>query len=127
MAFLGFVIDPTKMTLNLTENKENKIFTICQEVIKFKVQSIRKIASLLGNIVASFETAARCPLWYRNIELYKIDALKAAKGNFEGKISLSPAAKIDVALWRDNIYISHRTLEERSITDVIYTDSSSYG
>ena len=55
MTFLGFVIDSTKMTLKLTENKQNKIFTICEEVIKSKVQSIRKIASLLGNIVASFE------------------------------------------------------------------------
>ena len=80
--FLGFVIDSTKMTLKLTENKQNKIFTLCN-VIKSKVQSIRKIASFLGNIVASFEAAPLGPLYYSNTELCKIEALKAAKGNFE--------------------------------------------
>ena len=82
MMFLGFVIDSTKMTLKLTENKQNKIFTLCN-VIKSKVQSIRKIASFLGNIVASFEAAPLGPLYYSNTELCKIEALKAAKGNFE--------------------------------------------
>ena len=88
MRFLGFVIDSTKMTLKLTQNEKNKIFTLCEEVIKSKVQSIRKIVSLLGNIVASFEAVPRSSLYYRNIELCKIEALKAAKGNFECKMSL---------------------------------------
>ena len=82
MMFLGYVIDSTKMTLKLTENKQNKIFTLCN-VIKSKVQSIRKIVSLLGNIVASFEAVPLGPLYYSNTELCKIEALKAAKGNFE--------------------------------------------
>ena len=35
--FLGFVIDSTKVTLKLTQNKQNKIFTLCEEVMKSKV------------------------------------------------------------------------------------------
>ena len=88
ITFLGILIDSTKITLKLTKNKQNKIFTLCKEVIKSKVQSIRKIVSLLGNIVASFEAVPRNSLYYRNIELCKIEALKAAKGNFECKMSL---------------------------------------
>ena len=61
------------------------------------------------------------------MELCKTEALKAANGNFECKMSLSPAAKTEVAWWRDNIYTSYRNLEERPITDVVYTDASSHG
>ena len=88
ITFLGILIDSTKITLKLTKNKQNKIFTLCKEVIKSKVQSIRKIVSLLGNIVAFFEAVPRSSLYYRNIELCKIEVLKAAKGNFECKMSL---------------------------------------
>ena len=42
-------------------------------------------------------------------------------------MSLSPAAKIEIAWWRDNIYNSYRNLEEIPITDVVYTDASSHG
>ena len=79
MTVLGFVTDSTKMTLKLTENKPNKLFALCGEVIKSKVHSIRKIAGLLGNIAASFEAVPLGPLHYRNIQLCKIAALKAAK------------------------------------------------
>ena len=41
-------------------------------------------------------------LYYSNIVLCKIAALKAAKGNFEYKMSISPAVKIEVAWWREN-------------------------
>ena len=50
MTFSGFVIDSKKTSLKLTENKQNRIFTLCEEVIKSKAHSIRKIASLLGNV-----------------------------------------------------------------------------
>ena len=69
--FLGFVIDSTKVTLKLTQNKQNKIFTLCEEVMKSKVQSIRKIATLLGDIVTSFEAVLRGPLYYKDIKLFK--------------------------------------------------------
>ena len=41
-------------------------------------------------------------------------------------MSLSPAAKIEVAWWRDNIYSSYRNLEEIPITSFVYTDASSH-
>ena len=68
MMFLGFLIDSTKMTLKLTEKSKRK-YTLCNEVIKIKVQSVRKIAGLLGNIVASFEAVRLGPLYYKNIEI----------------------------------------------------------
>ena len=76
------------MTLKLTEIKQEEIFTLCEEVIKSKVYSIRKTATLLGNIVASFKAILLGPSHYRNIELWKIAALKEAKGKFERKFSV---------------------------------------
>ena len=115
------------MTSKLTLNKRKKIFTFCEEVAKSKVHSIRKIASLLGNINVSFEVLSLGPLHYRNIEHCVIVAFKVAKGNFECKMSVSPEVKIQVAWWKDNIYTRYRSLEEMPINDAVYTDPSSHG
>ena len=123
MRFLGFVIYSTEMTLKLTESKQKKIFTLCDEVIKSKIQSVRKIDSRLGNIAALFEAVPLGPLHNRSIKICKIAALKAAKGNYECKMSILPTAKIEIAWWIDNIYTSYRSIEEMPITDVVYTDA----
>ena len=61
---------------------------------------------------------------HRNIELGKIAALKAAKGYLEcKKMSMLTAAKIEVALWKNNIYTSYRSPEEIPITDAAYADA----
>ena len=70
-------------------------------------------------MVALFETVPLSPLHYINIELCKICSFKAAKGNFECQMLISPAAQIEVPWWRDNIYTSYRNLEKMTITDTV--------
>ena len=52
--FLGFVISSKHRTLSLTDEKKNKIKTLLMNCLHNYQISIRELARILGNIVASF-------------------------------------------------------------------------
>ena len=64
---------------------------------------IRKIAKLLGKFTSSFPVVRFGPLHYRSLEWDKILALKFAKGNFDKKMKVSQAGKMDILWWINNI------------------------
>ena len=65
--------------------------------------SIRELARILENIVASFPAATFGSPHYRHLERDKICGLKYNKGNFEEKISLSAKAVSEIDWWINNI------------------------
>ena len=67
------------MTLSLTDEKMNKIKTILTDRLgKCKI-SLRELAMILGNIVASFPAVTYGLLHYRHLEREKITGLKYRK------------------------------------------------
>ena len=54
IVFLGFVISSKHMTLPLTDKKKNKIKALLMNCLHNQQISIRELARILGNIVASF-------------------------------------------------------------------------
>ena len=68
------------MTLSLTDEKKNKITILTDCVGKCEI-SLRELARILGNIVASFPAVTYGPLHYRHLEREKIAGLKY-KGKF---------------------------------------------
>ena len=97
------------MTLSLTDEKKNKIKTLLMNCLHNQQISIRELARILGNIVASFPAVTFRPLHYRHLERDKISGLKYHKGNVEGKISLSVKAVSEIHWWINNIDI-HTTI-----------------
>ena len=83
IVFLGFEIDTLNMTLTLTTNKKENIRNIAAALLLKQSCSIRTLASFLSNIVSSFEAVPNGKLYYRNIELQKIEVLKTSNGNFD--------------------------------------------
>ena len=55
MTSLGFVIDSKNMTITVTSYKKQKIKDLCIETLRHNNLSIRVIAKLTGNLVATFE------------------------------------------------------------------------
>ena len=85
-----------KMTLSFIDENKNKIKTILTDCLgKCKI-SLRELARILGNIVASFPAFTYGSLHYRHLEREKITELQYHKGNFEGKIRLSAKAIAEV-------------------------------
>ena len=91
--FLGFIINSANMTITLTKEKKEKIFTLCKSLRSDHIHTIRTIAKFIGNIVASFPAVTLGPFFYRSLELDKISALKYHKGNFDKPIHLCEQSK----------------------------------
>ena len=64
--------------------------------------TIRQVAEIIGILVSNFPGAQYGPLYYRHLERDKYLALIANKGDYGGKMQLSPPAQIGIQWWRDN-------------------------
>ena len=75
------------MAMSLTDEKKNKMKNLLTYCLHSHQISIKEVARILGNIVASFLAVTFGPLHYRmgHLEWDKIRGLKYHKGNFEGK------------------------------------------
>ena len=100
---LGFVTDSQSMTISLTQKKKVFIKQLCQEVLQEEFLILRKNARLLGKFTSSFPAVRFGPLHYRSLERDKILALILAKGNFDKKMKVSQAGKMDILWWINNI------------------------
>ena len=62
ITFLGFVIDSDQMTVEITEEKKNKIHNLCVEIFQKEKNTLCTLASVIGNFAASFP-AVPCVLF----------------------------------------------------------------
>ena len=99
--FLGFVIDLVTMTITLSNNKKQKLKTLCANLLS-GVTTIRTISQVLGKITSSFPATKFGRLHYRNLEVFKT-SLQYHKNNFNAKVWLSDEAKDDLRWWKNNI------------------------
>ena len=76
----------------LTPEKVAKIISDCECIRDKKTIKIRDLAELVGQLVASEPGVPLAPLFYKELEIDKTEALNAAKGNFESSMSLTPRA-----------------------------------
>lgn len=101
--FLAFILNSNEMSVKLTEAKAVKMIGICQNILKQKKLTIREVAQLIGKMVSTFPGNPYGPLYYRNLENGKIDALKCNKGDYDAFMELSCEAKQDIKWWVDNL------------------------
>ena len=60
ITFLGVIIDSLHMTITLTNEKKQKILKLCTAARLAHTLTIRELAKLIGNLVASIGS---CPIW----------------------------------------------------------------
>ena len=123
IVFLGFIISSKNMTLSLTDEKKNKIKTILTDRLgKCKI-SLRELAMILGNIVASFPAVTYGLLHYRHLEREKITGLKYRKRSVK---SIAKAIA-EIQWWINNIDNSCHYINIPNPYIAIYTDASLTG
>ena len=124
---LGFVINTQDMTITLTNEKKVKIHEYAKKLL-VDTPTIREVAKFLGNLSASFEAFTYGRLFYRFIEIDKINALKLSKGKFDAPCVLSPTAKDEICWRRQNLLNSSRKMISAPTVDyIIHTDTSNLG
>ena len=84
------------LTVALTPEKATKLVTKATTVFAKQSPSVREVAELVGLMVASFPGVMHGPLFYRQLELDKVMALRASKGDFNALMTLSETSKSDL-------------------------------
>ena len=124
ITFLRVIIDSLHMTITLTNEKKQKILKLCTASRLAHTLTIRELAKLIGNLVASMEVVPYRRLFYRQLEGEKIKSLQQNKGNFEGKVTVSDLSKKKLTWWENNIMTATKSLKKLPIDTTIYTDAS---
>ena len=115
------------MTVRLTKEKKESLKANCQQLLQGEQFPIRQVARTIGKIVASFPGVLHGPLYYRNLETDKIAALKYHKGNFNGLMQLSSAAKAELQWWVKNTDRAYKPISHGKHDLLITTDASNLG
>ena len=73
------------------------------ELLHNQCPTIRTVSEMIGLMVASFPGVMYGPLYYRQLEIEKVAALKQNQGDFEASMILSDIARSDLRWWIENI------------------------
>ena len=93
MVFLGYVINSVEMTVSLTQEKLIKLKEQSLSLREKPQCSIRELAHVIGLIVSSFPAIKPARLYYRDLEVFKLDALSSSDGDYNSVVLFVPACQ----------------------------------
>lgn len=127
ITFMGFIIDSVEIKVYPTQEKIEKLKAVCQGLLKCQSPSIREVASVLGLLISNFPASQFGPLHFRDVDMDKTEALKANKGNFDKRMTLSDAAHADLKWWVNSAELLYKPISCKQPDVTIYTDASKQG
>ena len=125
--YLGNIIDSKEMVVQLPDTRVDKLVRACTMLYEKSVAPIREVAKVIGLLVASFSAVELGKLYYRHLEMAKIQALRMNKGNFNAPMVISDSMKSELCWWINNIRVQKRRIVKPHIDVVLYTDASMLG
>ena len=127
ITFLGFVLNSAQMTVSLTPSKTMKVKSKAVELLHNQSPTIRTASEMIGRMVASFPGVMYGLLYYRQLEIEKVAALKQNQGNFEAIMILSDMARCDLHWWIENITDTSNTAGHGNCQVIVYSNASLTG
>ena len=127
VVFLGFILNSRDMIISLTPEKATTLKRLCLAAIDTQQISIRILAQLVGQMVATFPSVERDKVYYRKLDNEKSTQLKRSKGNFEAEFQLPPYCLDDLHWWVDNIENANNPISHEPPSIIIQSDASKTG
>ena len=121
--FLGFVIDSVKMTITLTEERKQSIYTLCQNILSYYQATIRELAQAIGVIVSSFRAVPYDQMYSRKLEKCKVQSLATSGGNFDRKAYISEEAANELKWWIRKIFDAFASIKIPPFDLAIFSDA----
>jgi ribonuclease HI len=124
--YLGFRIDSKKMVLKLPNQKIRGLIRECKKAKTLKVLPVRKLASLIGKIIATAN--AMFPAKLHSRALLRDKNLSLQQEGWNGKVYLSEESLAQLEWWIQELPSwNGRSLLPENPKNVIYTDASNTG
>ena len=127
ITFLGNEIDSEKMEVSLPVSKVHTLISECSVLFYKSKATIQSVARLVGLMVSSFSAVEYGRLFYRKIEIGKIQALNKAKGDFSKLMYITCEMKVELKWWIDNLSYQKRLIDHGNPDLSITTDASTLG
>ena len=124
---LGFIINSTDMTIQITQEKYNNIRHWANTLLKKNNLKIRDVAKVVGILVSCAPGVQYAPLFYKQLDIEKGLALKQNFGNFDSTMRISKVAKTDLAWWTNEALSDKKPISHFNADLIIQTDASSLG
>ena len=127
LVFLVFILDSILMRVYLTPDKTDRVVSACQMLLSRSYVSIREVAQVMGLLVSSLSAVQYGPLFYRNLEIDRNDALRKNKGNFEALMQISPESREDLSWWVRTLPQTYKPIDFSNPDIEVTTDASKLG
>jgi hypothetical protein len=124
--YLGFQIDSKSMLMKLPKKKIKSLIRDCQKAKQLIEMPIRKLASLIGKIIATMNAIFPARLYSRALLRDKNLALK--KKGWNGSVTLSEDSLLQLDWWIKKLPdCNGKSLIPENPTAILYTDASNTG
>ena len=99
LEYLGYILNTIQLTVTLPQDKIERFRDYANFILSRSHCKIREVARLLGRMT-SYTTAMRFGrLFTHHLDIQKIDALKKADDNYNGKMTLDVTSRDDTNWW----------------------------
>ena len=115
------------MTVRLSATKAEKVKSAYETLLHSSKHAIRDVAHVIGLLVSSLPATDYGALYYRQLELNKIKALRSSCGNFDALMKLSEGSKVELQWWIENITHTQKSLIVSNPDVILTTDASNVG
>lgn len=125
--FLGFVIDSERFSIELTEEKRERLSKAVREFEALEQCSIREFSELIGKLVAACLAMEYGWLYTKKMEREKSLALLANNLNYSSKMKIPRSIGPDLCWWKENLKKGFSTIKSGDFQLTIFTDASDTG
>ena len=122
--YLGFLIDSRGMRIKLTEQKVTQMVVTCRAIQEKQSLSVQELAKLIGKMTAAFPAIFPAPLWYRELQRLKNQAIQKEQ-SFEGLVKLNQEALLELQWWSTKMNLMNgKSVSTQDPSLVVETDAS---
>lgn len=125
--FLGFILDSSKLIIQLPDDKVVKALAHIDLIRKAKQFKIRDFAKLIGYLVSICPAFTYGWLYTKNLERLKCRMLRKSEGNFNARMSLDRDSLNDLNWWASNMSNSGSKIRYSNYKIEIFSDASITG
>ena len=127
LEYLGYILNTIQLTVTLPLDKIERFRDYANFILSRNHCKIREVARLLG-LMTSYTTAIRFGrLFTHHLDIQKIDALKEADGNYDGKMTLDVTSRDDINWWITHLDSEFAYIKTPKPSVTLCTDASHDG
>ena len=115
------------MTITLTEERKQSIYTLCQNILSNYRATIRELAKTIGVIVSLFRAVPYGQMYYKELEKCEVQSLARSGGNFDRKAYISEEAVNELKWYIRNIFDAFAPIKLPPFDLTISSDASLEG